>query len=187
MGINFKDLISRAEYLGVDTQILRDLYADIQNGKIELSPYLHTLQTLKVQMSKPFGPGSQPLAISLLLKQLTRKFEAKAEATSQNYNSVDVEDLKLLLQDTLKAAQGQKDMTNSEILHAVKSLSQEVKQIKTQSAAPQIQDPAVEMESVFVDPMEEDKEIKANVSIESEKGSSIQSKLDKLKKLKNGN
>lgn len=182
MDINFvKTLISRVEYLGLDTESLRDLIKYTHSNEVSLSNYSQSLKALDIILTTVrFDSNSQPPQVSMLLKQLDKRLqnrnEEKANPVATQNSSGDVGltseimasllDIKSTLAGLNKPQQGQQQNPHSIGNHI----------------------DAIEMSTVFVNPIDQSKvdDIKATVSIESKVGGNIQSKLDKLKNLKKG-
>lgn len=185
MDVNFvKALISKVEFLGVDTQTLRDLLTLSQTGEVVIANYSQALKTLdSVLNSKLFEGNSQPPQISMLLKQLERRLQNRHLEGNNTQSQTKTDP--------------SQDLLTSEILTSlldIKSTLSKINQGPTQQIvynqnAPASKDPGgVEMPTVFVNPIDEAKvdNIKANVSIDSKVGDNIQNKLDRLKNLKKG-
>jgi len=186
---DFKSLISRVKYLGFDTKSLNELYSLLSKKGFNYHPYLHILATLKNQTSKSFLSNSKPTAIGILLKQLEKKLRNKAYLKQEVINpdikesNLDTEDLKSFIKETVTSMGGEVNNFNRDLLKAIENLNSNIKQIKTESEDESIS--RNEIDSVFINPIDEEKvdNIKANVTIEVERGDNIKSKVDRLKQL----
>lgn len=196
MSIDLKHLITKIEFLGLDTQPLRDLYSKVRSKNFDISSYLHLLSTLQKQADRFKVSGCQPTSITLLLKQLDKKLKQGPISSQKNgrivqgqpQSNIDLDQLKYMIEDTVRSFSGNTADSNKQLLNAIDTLNQSVKHIKKSDYIKQESDNVTnEIESsVFVNPIDEKEveQIKTNVSINTQKGSSVKSKLDRLKSLK---
>ena len=182
MDISFvKILISKVEYLGLDTETLRDLIKLSQAKELELDQFSQALSALdSILSTRLFESNSQPPQVSMLLKQLDKRIQARSELKPKVGNEA-----------------GQSDVLTSEILSSLMDIKSSLSKINNNpnQIGPSYNpvqassgETSVDMATVFVNPIDESKmdSIKANVSIDSKVGDNIQSKLDRLKNLKKG-
>jgi predicted signal transduction protein with EAL and GGDEF domain len=161
-----------------------------------LAPYLHTLNTLNNQASKPAQSNSKPTQVNMLLKQLDTKLKAKLHLksgdetkSSTSLGSIDLDGLKQLIESTVKDVSGHSAGLNKELLRAVDALNANVKQIKKAELYKEREEEhREEIEAVFVNPISEKdvKNIKGNLTIGASEGDNVKSKLAKLKSLNKG-
>lgn len=193
MLFDIRELITKVEYLGLDTQPLRDLYHISFEIKFSFDPFMHILTTLQNQLNKQLPPNSQPMAISLLLKQLDKKVQTvdfDEEKRSKQHSSgtigIEADEIKSLIVDTVRSLNGHAVQSNQQLIDAIKTLDSSVKTIKrTDHFTEQKEVYDQELSKVFVNPIDEEKvkSMKSNVSIGTKKGSSIKDKVKRLKNL----
>lgn len=193
MKLDIRALVSKVEFLGLDTQPLRDFYTLLNDSDFNLDPYVHTITTLKNQVSKPYSPNSQPTAIALILRELDKKIKDKVhlnadslKADSTGGVNLNADDIRNLIEDTMRNMSGQTNNINQELLKVVDSLNTSVQGLKrSDSYREKNESNEKQIEEVFVNPIDEKKveNIKGNITIDSKKGNNIKNKLNKLKSL----
>jgi len=173
---DIRNLISKIEYIGLDTQPLRDLYSFVRGGRLDLSKFKHILGTLRIQLAKTYQEGSEPIGIKLLLNQLNKTLNDELLETSQEARK--------------EENHSNPELTN-ELLAAVRQLSTEVQSLRSnKQRVPIVKEDSTQKgiveKQVFVDPMAaiNIKDIKANVKIKANVGKNLADKLARLKELK---
>lgn len=156
-----KSLLSKVELLGLDCQPIRNLLTNIKGA----TPLKAILQALDVLVSSNnFRPNSQPHQVQILLQKL----------------------------DQLSKTPGsQESNLNVEMLNAILDIKNEISQLKFNTVKYQDEqrdkeDQLVELDRVFINPIDESSELKGSVNIEAEKIHNISDKLSKLKQFKKG-
>jgi hypothetical protein len=205
MDISIKELLTGVEKLGLDTQALRDFQVAGRSGQLDEKPYKHILATLQDQVNKALSGKAEPAAVRLLLNRLDKRLQidlaGKSEVQESRQVTMSEEELRQLLQSVGRVAnkvesapetvsQTESPSLNEEILHQLRLVNEEVKQLKdmrvpetegTKSSSP------IMVDNVFVNPIDEDKvkELKANVTIEERsKKKNLKDKINRLKELK---
>jgi hypothetical protein len=204
MKVNIQDLVSRLGYLGLDPSSIVNLVTLANLGRVDISDYEHLLITLKDQSYRPFPADSEPLSIKLLLSQLAQLVDKDLKSIGSDKvktppalpptstdQSTDLLEIKRMIAEAV-ASQAPSSQEGPEVVSALAALTKEIQALKTSTSMPQGaenrtisgEDPLVEMDTVFVDPLIDSGEIEANVSIKSVKSSNALKKLSRLKKLK---
>ena len=167
--------------LGLDVQPFRDFIEKYRRRQLVVEDFSDTIEAIDyIIKEKKFEPHSQPLQIQVLLNQLQQLLNPPQTTNGGNptssSNSIEVLDLLLDMRKELKSLKEQTPQTTTQIIQHI-----------TAAPAPEVvveKQPEIEMSSVFVNPIDESKEIKGSINIESKAGSNIGDKLNKLKELK---
>lgn len=177
-----KKLLTSTEVLGVDAQPLRDFITAFQAKQVSGDEFKHLLMTLaNIINAHKFAPNSHPVQVQMLLQQLKQAMEKKAASKASAPEAVP-SDINMHLLNALL-----------EIKSEVKNLkdgipqSQVITQVIHQQAGEAEKHESPTLGPVFVNPLEDTKEIKGNVTIEAKtEGTGIANKLNRLKELKRG-
>ena len=174
---NIKELIFKIEYLGIDTQPLRDLLNLLRTNKELMSNYKESLDILDTLASRSSSP-ELITQVGILLKDL----HVKVLNPQQNISS----------SSSNASSNSNNNSSVLEIMTKLLDIKNDLNQIKSTRGTPGNKEYVNENPSelsigrVFVNPISSTKvdNIKSNVKIDSQVGEDITSKLDKLKKLK---
>jgi hypothetical protein len=170
-----KILLGLLEDLNIDTQPIRDLLLLVNKKECVLSNYSHILETIKLALDTGnFTAGTKPLQIDLILRHLQDKILSR-----------ELESRKEQTRDT-RASQ-EKDML---ILSTLIDIKRDIDIIKTKQPVMHTNsvesnvESKINMDSVFINPIIDNSNLKATFSVKEKIESNIFNKLDKLKQLK---
>jgi hypothetical protein len=188
-----RDIVTKVEHLGLDTEPIRDLYKLVSNGNFDFSPFTHLISTLSNQLNKYKDFNSQPTPIALMLKQLDKKVKQGATGSLKNTKhlgntgNLDIEELTSIIQDTVRSLNSNAAQSNNQLVEAINSLNKNVNSIKKKDHYDELDEfNKAEMDGVFINPIDEGKfsTIESSVSIDTKKeDTNIKNKLQRLKNL----
>lgn len=167
MAFNFKDLITKLENCGVDTQPVRTLQMEIANGNVVDSSFSQLLVQLHTYAVECESNPSKLMSVEILLNQITKRLNGiKIEQENSQNSSLDF----IKLMEKLESLE-------SKLASGSPNFSSRQSSKKTT-----VED--IGLDTVYVSPINPDEELKANVTIKEKKGNSIADKLKRLKELK---
>lgn len=170
----FKTLIDNIDFVGLDTQPLRDLF-DYSNQKLldlnKFNIYISTLVNLF--FTNKFEQNSKPEIVKQVISKIDHDISVNI-----NYNHT---------------TNNENNFINSQLmLETLMDIKNELATIKESrtiiTASKNEQDFVDDLQRVFVNPIDsfKGKEIQSNINIDETVSNTIDTKLNKLKKLKKG-
>jgi hypothetical protein len=167
----FKTLVDNIDFVGLDTQPLRDLFSKSNNNQIDIKKFdSHINNLINVFFTRNFEKDSKPEIVKLILIQLEHDL---LNTINSNPTTLSNNDSPFLLEALMDIKQELRDLRNYN---------------PTNTRDQNEKDFSEDIRRVFVNPLDSVKynELQSNVNIEETISNTIDNKLNKLKKLKRG-
>lgn len=166
-----KSILNKLEIFSIDTQLVRDILSEFQQGNSKYEKALETLKALNNILDEDKS-YIDDVPVHMLLNQL-RKIKDKEENLDDN-NYVNNDLLKILVD--IKSDIN--ELKNKESTIVTTNYDNNYQPASTKSKN------SVELNSVFVKPEIREDNLKTNIKIEAKEGNNVLDKLQKLRKFK---
>jgi len=170
-----KEIFSRVEILAIDTQVLRTFINKVQKKELDINKYSTIFDTLTLILdTSNLEEGSSSVQVSAILDYLDTKISDAEFNTTYNITkniSKSSTEKDLIILSTLVDIKKDLDLLKNK---PAESIFREYISDKTK----------IEMDSVFVQPEINIKNISGRVNVEEVVGENASSKLNKLKQLR---
>jgi len=199
MRIDLNKLVQQIQQLGIDSGPLTEFQSAVLGGYVLEADYIQILNTLKNQLLKTYSVRQKPMSVQLLLDRVKNKLDidlknVQIQEINIHRSNSDLRGIKDIVSEQSKQSQD----LNLEILNELRSMKEEVKELKSKNTTVVINKDTQESypidninnksDGVFVNPIDETRvsNLKPKIKIESKKGSSdIKDRIKRLKALKN--